>query len=58
MLHDYRQSVVHPEHGESLATILEEVRGRKWNAGIDRRQFQDMIKALGIDTSLFRGAEK
>ena len=29
MLHDYRQSVVHPEHGESLAAILEEVRGRK-----------------------------
>jgi DNA-binding NtrC family response regulator len=28
------------------------------NAGIDRRQFQDMIKALGIDTSLFRGADR
>ena len=24
------------------------------NAGIDRRQFQDMIKDLGIDASLFR----
>jgi uncharacterized protein (TIGR02453 family) len=29
MLHTYRQSVVNPEHGESLAVILEEVRGRK-----------------------------
>ena len=28
------------------------------NAGIDRRQFQDMIKALGIDTSLFRRADR
>ena len=27
------------------------------HAGIDRRQFQDMIKSLGIDASLFRGSE-
>ena len=27
------------------------------HAGIDRRQFQDMIKSLGIDASLFRGRE-
>jgi DNA-binding NtrC family response regulator len=27
------------------------------HAGIDRRQFQDLIKSLGIDASLFRGRE-